>query len=118
MKERAKARRKGKRRGILRRERQIEIARSVAPTTVLDYLYRARIKSNYEDPTMYSERPEDAAALLALVRNTQKLTVMLCAFVVAALRRTIDEPAQNRLVEMSVFEELQPDLSNSIDGMH
>ena len=68
--------------------------------------------------SMYSECPEDAAALLALVRNTQKLTVMLCAFVVAALRRTIDEPAQNRLVEMSVFEELQPDLSNSIDGMH
>ena len=100
VKERAKARRKGKRRGILRRERQIEIARSVAPTTVLDYLYRARIKSNYEDPTMYSESPEDAAALLALVRNTQKLTVMLCAFVVAALRRTIDEPAQNQLVEM------------------
>ena len=118
VKERAKARRKGKLRGILRRERQIEIARSVAPTTVLDYLYRARIKSNYEDPTMYSESPEDAAALLALVRNTQKLTVMLCAFVVAALRRTIDEPAQNQLVEMSVFKELQPDLSNSIDGMH
>ena len=74
----------------------------------MDYLYRARIKSNYEDPTMYSESPEDAAALLALVRNTQKLTVMLCAFVVAALRRTIDEPAQNQLVEMSVFNRQGP----------
>ena len=116
-KERARMRRKGKRRGILRRERQIEIARSVAPTTVLDYLYRARIKSNYEDPTMYSDRSEDAETLLALVRNTQKLTVMLCAFVVEALWRTIDESAKNRLDEMRAFEELKHDISNSIDGI-
>ena len=118
VKERAKVRKKGKRHGILRRERQIEIAQSVAPTTVLDYLYRARIKSNYEDTTMFSECPEDAAALLALVRNTQILTVMLCGFVTEALWQAIDESDKNRLVEIRVFEELRPNLSDSIGGIH
>lgn len=101
-KARAGARKPGKKYGVLRKQRQIEIARKVAPTTVFDYLYRARIKSNYEDPTMYHEAmyhegSDDADAVLELVRNTQELTIRLCAFLAASLWRTIDLPAKNLL---------------------
>ena len=90
----------------------------MAPTTVLDYLYRARIKSNYEDPTMYSDGSEHAAALLEFVCNTQKLAMMMCAFVFEALWRSIDESAKNRLGEMNAFKELKDDMSNAINGMN
>lgn len=97
VKERAGARKPGKKHGVLTRAKQIEIARAVAPTTIFDYLYRARIKSNYEDPTMYDEGSEDRDALLELVGNTQELAAMLCGFITAALWQTIDEPARKQL---------------------
>ena len=96
-KERARARKPGKTHGVLRREKQIEIARAVAPTTIFDYLYRARVKSNYEDPTMYHEGSDDGDAVLELVNNTQELATMLCGFVTAALWQTIDQPAKKQL---------------------
>ena len=96
-KERRKARKPGKSRGVLRKQKQIDIARNVAPTTVFDYLYRARLKSNYEDPTMYHEGSADADAVLELVRNTQKLAATLCAFLVAILWQAIDRSTKNQL---------------------
>lgn len=98
-KERRRIRRPGKRYGILRKQKQIEIAQAVGPTTVFDYLYRARVKSNYEDPTMYHEGSDDADALLELVRNTQELAATLCAFLAAVLWQTIDKSAKNQLKE-------------------
>ncbi len=98
-KERAKVRKSGKRRGILRKQKKVDIAHSIAPTTILNYLHRARIKSNYEDPTMYHEGSADADAMLDLVRNTQKLATMLCAFLVASLWRTIDKTAKDQFGE-------------------
>lgn len=98
-KERTKARKPGKRCGVLRRQKKNEIADSIAPTTVLDYLYRARIKSNYQDPTMYHEGSDDADAMLELVRNIQKLATMLCAFLAASLWRTIDQTAKSQFGE-------------------
>lgn len=56
-----------------KRQRKVQIAHHIAPTTVLDYLYRVRVKSNYEDPTMYHKGSDDAEAILELVRNTQNL---------------------------------------------
>ena len=95
--ERARLRRQRKRRVALRKERQLEITRTVAPTTVFDYLYRARLKSNYEDTTMYHEGSDEADALLELVRNTRRLAAMLCGFLVALVWRTLDEPSKNQL---------------------
>ena len=117
VKERTKVRKKGNRHGVLRRERQIEIAQGVAPTTVLDYLYRTRMKSNYEDPTMFSEQSDAAAGLLTLVRNTQRLTTMLCGFMIEALWQAIDESDKNRLLEMRAFEQVRPELTSAIGGI-
>ena len=95
--ERTKARRPGKKNGVLKTPRQIEIARSVAPTTVLDYLYRVRVKSNYEDPTMYHDGSDDAEAVIELVRNTQTLATTLCALFAAILWQTIDNSTRDEL---------------------
>ena len=97
--ERRRAKKPGKRHGVLRKPQQIQIANGVAPTTVFDYLYRVRIKSNYEDPAMFYADPDDAEALLELVRNTRKLAAMLCGFLVALVWQTIDEPSKNQLGE-------------------
>ena len=97
--ERTKVRKQGKS-GFLRKERRIEIARNVAPTTVFDYLYRVRIKSNYEDPTMYQNGSADADAVLELVRNTQELSMTLCALLAGILWRIINKSAKNQLKEV------------------
>ena len=113
-KERRKARKPGKKHGVLRRERQIGIARSVPPTTIFDYLYRARIKSNYEDPTMYHEGSSDADELLQLVRSTQILTDMVCAFLAASLWRIADEPAKQELSKEINMNELLQNIGNRV----
>ena len=104
--ERRRAKKPEKRHGVLRKPRQIQIANSVAPTTVVDYLYRVRIKSNYEDPAMFYDGSDDAEALLGLVRNTRKLAAMLCGFLVALVWRTIDEPSKHQLSQEINIDEL------------
>lgn len=96
---RRKIRKPGKKHGVLRKERHVEIALRLGPTTVFDYLYRLRLKSNYEDPTMYYEGSEDAEAVLELVRNTQTLATMLCAFLAAILWRIVDRSGKDQLSE-------------------
>ena len=103
---RKKARKPGKRRGVLRRPTQIAIAKSVAPTTVLDYLYRTRLKSNYEDPTMYSLDQEDRDAVLELVAKTQELAAKLCALMAAILWRTTKKSDRDRVFERLDLEDL------------
>ena len=95
--ERAKTRKPGTRHGVLRREKQIEIARSVPPTTILDYLYRVRIKSNYEDPMMFHEGSDEADELLEFVRNTKKLASILCTFLTTILWRTLKESEKDEV---------------------
>ena len=112
--ERTKARKPGKKHGILRKERQIEIARSVPPTTVFDYLYRARIKSNYEDPTMYHEDSSDDNELLRLVRNTQTLAAMVCTFLAAMLLRIIDESTKRELSKEINMNELLQNIGDRV----
>lgn len=103
---RKKAKKPGKKRAALRRPTQIAIAKSVAPTTVLDYLYRARIKSNYEDPTMYSLDQDDRDAVLELVEKTQELASKLCALMAAILWRTTKKRDRNRVFERLDLDDL------------
>lgn len=84
------------------------------PTTVLDYLYRARIKSNYEDPTMYHENSSDADELLQLVRSTQTLAAMLCTFLAAMLSRVLDESTKQELSKEVAMNELLQSIGNQV----
>ena len=103
---RKKAKKPGKKRAALRRPTQIAIAKSVAPTTVLDYLYRARIKSNYEDPTMYSLDQDDRDAVLELVEKTQELASKLCALMAAILWRTTKKRDRDKVFERLDLQDL------------
>ena len=103
---RKRAKKPGKKRGVLRGPTQIAVAQSVAPTTVLDYLYRARLKSNYEDPAMYSLDQEDRDAVLELVEKTQELAAKLCALMTAILWQTTKKRDRDRIFERLDLDDL------------
>jgi hypothetical protein len=44
------------------------------PTTIVDYLYRLRIRSNYEDPTMFTDGPEDPSDSRRVHRDLCNIT--------------------------------------------
>ena len=92
-----RTRQSGKETTRLSSQQQVEIADSVGATTVFNYLYRVRIKSNYEDVTMYQQGSEHADALIELVLNTQKLAVTICALIANALLQSLDRPARDEL---------------------
>ena len=92
-----KARKSGKRGARLSRQQQVCIADAVGPTTVFDYLYRVRIKSNYEDTTMYQQGSEDADTLIELVKSTQELTKTVCALLANALWHSLDNSVRDEV---------------------
>ena len=94
---RTKARKSGKRGARLNSQQQVCIADFVGPTTVFDYLYRVRIKSNYEDTTMYQQGLEHADTLIELVKSTQELTKTVCALLSSALWQSLDNSVRNEV---------------------
>jgi len=46
---------------ILSSADRARLDRGLSPTTLLDYLCRLRLRSNYKDPTMFTDGPEDAS---------------------------------------------------------
>lgn len=51
-----------------------EISEAVRPHTMLDYLYRLRIKANYEDARMFTDGPEQPGESAAVARDLVALT--------------------------------------------
>ena len=94
---RTKAQKSGKRRARLSSQQQARIADSVGPTTVFDYLYRVRIKSNYEDTAMYQQGSEHADMLIELVKSTQELAKTVCALLANALWRSLDNSVRDEV---------------------
>ena len=94
---RTKTRKSGKRKARLSGEKQVGIANSVGPTTVFDYLYRVRIKSNYEDTTMYQEDSEHADTLIELVKSTQELAKTVSVLLTNALWQSVESSARDEV---------------------
>ena len=92
-----RARKSGKKTSRLSRPKQISIADSVGPTTVFDYLYRVRVKSNYEDITMYQQGSNHADALITLVLSIQDIFKNLCALIVNAIMQSLDISFRNEI---------------------
>lgn len=55
-------------------EDHLHLDESLRPTSVLDYLYRLRTRSHYEDPAVFFEGPEDASDAAALHRDLKSFT--------------------------------------------
>ena len=94
---RTKARKSAKRGARLSSQQQVCIADSVGPTTVFDYFYRVRIKSNYEDTTMYQQGSENADTLIELVKSTQELAKTVCALLANALWQSLDNSGRDEV---------------------
>ena len=92
-----RARKSGKKTARLRSQQQVEIADSVGSTTVFDYLYRVRVKSNYEDTTMYQQRSDHTDSLLRLVLSTQNLAMILCGLIANAILQSLDKSSRSEL---------------------
>jgi hypothetical protein len=43
---------------LLTPQRKLQLDNGMPPTTIMDYLARIRLRSNYEDPTMFTDGPE------------------------------------------------------------
>jgi len=50
------------------------VAQAVRPVSMMDYLYRLRIKANYEDAAMYSDGPDGDDAAGAFLADLEALT--------------------------------------------
>ena len=82
---------------LLRRE-QVRVASRVRPTTVFEYLYRARLKSNYEDPAMYGLARSGPNLMLDFVSTTQNLAQLLCRLLVPLLERSLGRCGRQEIV--------------------
>ena len=91
---RNRGRQPGKSRARLISARQRELAKTVNPTTVLDYLYRVRKKSNYEDVAMFQESPNGEEWLLNLARSLQELAIAVCSLIFCALWKVLGNSAR------------------------
>ena len=94
---RKRERKPGKKYRVLSGARQKQLVQKIGPTSILDYLYRVRIKSNYEDVTMYQEGDDDSHIVLELVESTQMLAENLCTLLLAVLWRLIDKSNRKKL---------------------
>jgi hypothetical protein len=50
--------------------------RSVRPYTLLDYLFRLRVKSNYEDASVFIEGPETAESVIQMARDLELIAAV------------------------------------------
>jgi hypothetical protein len=86
--------------------------RGMRATSVLDYLYRLRIRSHYDDPAVFFEGPEDASDAAALHRDLKSLiswTLLLHELLVIELagkntfQRTVDSWFKNPVAASAGF---------------
>ena len=94
-------RQKGKRPGRSRRnlgssEKQ-RIANDLHPTSILDFLYRMRLKANYDDPDMYFAGFEDQEGALAHNKDLAYTVNMLVEGLRAIIRRKIGAQSMDSL---------------------
>jgi len=63
---------------VLTEDEKSSLDQGLSPTTLLDYLCRLRLKTNYKDPTMFTDGPDD-------VSESRETHQLLCQIVSATL---------------------------------
>ena len=66
------------------------VAGKLHDTTILDYLYRVRLRSNYDDPKMFIFDEDTGATIIELIVDTQAFVSSVCALLEAVVHRAID----------------------------
>jgi len=96
---RGKSIKKGKRRRNLTSAEKTKIAGKLHPTSVFDFLYRIRVRSNYDDPEMYIYGQGDEATAQSHYKNLVQLTADLAAALGRIIERKIGSDAFRGLVK-------------------
>ena len=61
------------------------MANSMHDTTILDYLYRVRLRSNYEDVEMFVFDENTGSTIIQFVVDTQAVVSHVCALLEAVI---------------------------------
>ena len=78
----SQARRKkgaGKTRKNLTKDMKREMAQALPETTIFDYIYRARVRSSYDDPSMFLLGDDSTRVVLDFVRSMRAIALQVCA---------------------------------------
>jgi hypothetical protein len=65
----------------------------------MDYLYRLRVKSNYEDRTMFTDRPQDESESSAVHGNLVRLAASVMLLHELHIRRLVGRARMTTLVD-------------------
>ena len=61
------------------------MANNMHDTTIVDYLYRVRLRSNYEDPEMFVFDENTGSTIIQFVIDTQAVVSHICALLEAVV---------------------------------
>lgn len=89
---------KGKMRRNLPSSEKTVIAGKLHPTSIFDFLYRIRVRSNYDDPEMYIYGQGDEATAQNHYKNLLQLTADLAAVLERVIERKVGVDGFQRLV--------------------
>nr|MBA3298090.1 hypothetical protein [Acidobacteriota bacterium] len=79
--------------------RPTHVRRRVRPHTAIDYLFRLRVKSNYEDSTMFTDGPTDENASLAVHRDLVRLASSVMLLHELHVTRLLGRAGKRRIVD-------------------
>lgn len=96
--QRKKNRRPNRIRRNLSEHRKIEIANKVSATTIFNYLYRTRVRSNYDDPVIFNFGTEDREIALKFVKNNREIADRLCHLLLRVIERRLKEEDYTQLI--------------------
>jgi hypothetical protein len=65
----------------------------------MDYFYRLRIKSNYEDSTMFTDGPTDETASTVVHRDMVRLAASVMLMHELHIKERIGRPAMNKMID-------------------
>lgn len=80
-------------------EERGQVAANLRAYTLMDYLWRLRIKTNYEDATMFTDGPQEALSSSAVHRDLVSLAEATLLVIELHVRQLIGVTALRRLVE-------------------
>ena len=99
---------KAKRRNVTKIEKRTT-ANKMHDTTIVDYLYRVRLRSNYEDPEMFVFEEDTGSTIIQFVIDTQAVVSHVCALLEAIVCRATESGVRDDIFrDIELISELKP----------
>lgn len=76
-----------------------EVESRLRPYTLMDYIWRLRVKTNYEDATMFTDGPQDDVSAASVHRDLVSLAEATLLVTELHIRQLIGAPTLRRLVD-------------------